>query len=70
MTRQPLPTSLDEFMMVGNFAQYTNLVREAGCVEIDDIRELDDDDMAKIGMNQTERNRLCQILEADVGVSI
>ena len=70
MTRQPLPTSLDEFMTVGNFAQYTNLVREAGCVEIDDIRELDDDDMAKIGMNQTERNRLCQILEADVGVSI
>ena len=70
MTRQPLPTSLDEFMTVGNFAQYTNLVREAGCVEIDDIRELDDDDMAKIGMNQTERNRLCQILETVVGVSI
>ena len=42
--------------------QYAQALREAGCVEAADLRDMDDDDFVRCGMKKIEIQRLKRII--------
>ena len=58
-------TTLDElsqFLTANDLSQYEVALRQFGCAELDDLRELQAEDMTEMGMTVLEQRRLSRKL--------
>ena len=54
--------SLEAVLNEAHLNQYAQALREAGCVEAADLRDMDDDDFVSCGMKPIEIQRLKRII--------